>query len=96
MNEERWSAALGLLTEIRDPQRRLLAHAEQALQLQREQFLWVQRQAERAERLQERAETLQARSAQVVGLSRRVLALFVPVIVALVAYLSWLLFSHRL
>ncbi|HUQ26290.1 MAG TPA: hypothetical protein VM140_11525 [Burkholderiales bacterium] len=67
-----------LLEEIRDHQKAQL-----------DAFLV---QSERAARLQDRAEELQARSAQLVGRSRRVLMMLLPVIIVLIAYVSWLIF----
>ncbi len=81
-----------LLTEIRDSQKAQLARQEEAVNLQREQFAIVQKQAERAERLQDRAEQIQEKSAQVVGVARKALFVVLPIIVLLVGYVSWLLF----
>jgi uncharacterized membrane protein (DUF106 family) len=81
-----------LLAEIRDNQATQLARQAEALALQKEQLELVRRQAERAERIQDRAEELQARSAGVVRLARRSLAIVLPVVILLVAYLSWLIF----
>jgi len=74
-----------LLREIRDNQ-------HTALELQRQQLEYAQKQFERAERLQERAEKLQDRSAQIMGTARKALLVVLPIIVVLIAYLSWLLF----
>jgi uncharacterized membrane protein (DUF106 family) len=74
-----------LLAEVRDNQR-------EALALQREHLAVVQKQYERAERINERAERIQAKSAQLVGAARSALAIVLPIIIALVAYLTWLLF----
>lgn len=80
-----------LLTELRDAQKLQVAHQEEALKLQREQFALLQRQTERTERLQDRAERIQEKSAQVVGAARKALFLVLPVIILLIAYVSWLL-----
>jgi len=83
-----------LLEEIRDNQRLQLEHQTEALALQREQFALVQKQQERAERIQDRAEEIQAKSAQLVAGSRKVFAVVIPIIIALIVYLSWLLFRR--
>ncbi|HKX58943.1 MAG TPA: hypothetical protein VJN00_06210 [Steroidobacteraceae bacterium] len=81
-----------LLEQIRDNQAEQLARQREALEFQRTQLDLVRRQAERAEKIQDRAEELQARSAGVVTVARRSLALVLPVVVLLIAYLSWLIF----
>ena len=67
---------------------------EEALTLRRESFAIVLKQQERTERIQDRAEAIQAKGAQLVAGSRKVLAIVVPVIVALIIYISWLIFRH--
>jgi len=74
-----------ILEEIRDNQRK-------AFELQHEQLELAKKQFERAERLQERAEKLQERSAQIMGTARKALIVVLPIIIGLIAYLSWLLF----
>jgi uncharacterized membrane protein (DUF106 family) len=81
-----------LREQIRDNQAEQLARQREALEFQRTQLDLVRRQAERAEKIQDRAEELQARSAGVVTVARRSLALVLPVVVLLIAYLSWLIF----
>ena len=83
-----------LLGEIRDAQRAQLEQQREAIQVQREQVELVRRQAERTERIQDRAEQIQDRSAQLVGWSRRLMIVVLPIIIALLAYLSWLMFRH--
>ena len=68
----------GLLEQIRDQQAQLLEIAR--------------RQAERTERIQDRAEALQEKGAGMMTAARRVLAVVLPVVVLLIAYLSWLIF----
>ena len=82
-----------LLREIRDAQRAQLAKQEEALAMQREQFAMVQRQTERAERIQDRAEHLQSRSDQMIGVARKTLFIVLPILVVLIAYVTWLMFS---
>ncbi len=74
-----------LLRELRDGQR-------EALALQREQHEWARAHYERAARLQADAERLQQRSAAMVTSARRALVLLLPVIGALLAWLTWLIF----
>lgn len=92
MNEQDARQLLRLLEEIRDNQTRQLERQAEALALQREQFALVQKQSERAERLQDRAEEIQLKSAQLVTGARKGMVVILPVIVALLAYLSWLIF----
>jgi hypothetical protein len=81
-----------LLREIRDAQRAQLATQEEALRTQREQMALGQRQAERAERINDRAEQIQSGSAQLIGVARKALFTVLPVLIALIAYVTWLLF----
>jgi hypothetical protein len=81
-----------LLGEIRDGQRAQLAAQEEALRMQREQMVLVHRQAERAERINDRAEQLQSGGAQLMGVARKALFTVLPILVLLIAYVTWLLF----
>lgn len=92
MNERDAQQLIRLLEEMRDNQRRQLERQAEALALQREQFALVQKQSERAERLQDRAEEIQMKSAQLVTGARKGMVVVLPVIVVLLAYLSWLIF----
>jgi hypothetical protein len=83
-----------LLEEIRDTQRLQLERQTEALAVQREHLAMVQRQTERAERLQDRAEQLQTRSAQLMGSARTISTVLIPVVVALMVYVSWLIFRR--
>ena len=83
---------LAALDSIQRNQEQQLARQAEALALQREQFTLVQQQFERNERLQDRAEQIQARSAQLVGTARKVTFVLLPVLVFLIAYVSWLMF----
>jgi hypothetical protein len=62
MNDENSRLLLATLKEISDNQQLQLA-------LQREQFAWVQRQAERHEVIHDRAENIQAKSAQMMAVA---------------------------
>jgi hypothetical protein len=81
-----------LLREILDAQRAQLAKQEEALRVQREQHSLVQRQVERNERIQDRAEQLQSGSAQMIGVARKTLYTLLPILVVLLAYVTWLMF----
>jgi hypothetical protein len=81
-----------LLREIRDAQRAQLARQDEALTMQREHFVVIQRQAERNERIQDRAEQLQSLSAQMIGVARKTLFILLPILVVLTAYVTGLLF----
>lgn len=83
-----------LLGELRDGQKQQLERQAEALALQREQFELVRKQMERAERIQDRAEQIQAKSAQLVSGSRKALAIVLPILVVLIAYVSWLIFRY--
>jgi uncharacterized membrane protein (DUF106 family) len=83
---------LRVLEEIRDNQRAQIASQHEALALQREQFELVRRQAERTERIQERSERIQDRSSQIVTSARRLFFIVVPALIALVLYVSWMMF----
>lgn len=76
----------------KDDAERIASLLEQIRDNQAEQLALVKRQAERAERIQDRAEELQAKSAGIMATARRSLAIILPVVVLLIAYLSWLIF----
>ena len=71
---------------------RIERNQQQALDLQRQQFELVRKQFERAEKIQDRAEKLQEAGASMMGIARKALLLILPVIIVLIAYLSWLIF----
>ena len=83
---------LELLREIKQNQKTQLEGQQQALSLQREQFEMARQQFDRAEQLQGRAERLQDSGAGMMRAARRVLAVILPVVIALLIYLSWLIF----
>jgi uncharacterized membrane protein (DUF106 family) len=85
MNPDNTARTLALLEQIRDNQMTALA-------MQKEQFELFRRQVERTERIQDRAEELQARSAGIMNTARRSLAIVLPVVILLIAYLTWLIF----
>ena len=92
MNEHELQRLIRVLEEIRDTQRLQLERQAEALAMQREHVALIQRQSERTERIQDRAEQIQARSAQMVAGARKVMAVVLPIIIGLIAYLSWLLY----
>lgn len=85
MDQDETARIASLLEQIRDNQAAIFA-------LQKEQFELVRRQADRAERIQERAEELQSRSMGIMTTARRSLAIVLPIVILLIAYLSWLIF----
>jgi uncharacterized membrane protein (DUF106 family) len=85
MNPDDTARTLALLEQIRDNQAAALA-------MQKEQFDLFRRQLERSERIQDRAEELQARGAGIMNTARRSLAFVLPVVILLIAYLTWLIF----
>ncbi len=82
---------LGLLQEMRQNQQNQLERQQEALAMQREQFQMAKQQFDRAEKLQGRAEKLQDSGAAMMRAARRVLAIILPIVVALVIYLGWLM-----
>jgi uncharacterized membrane protein (DUF106 family) len=76
---------MALLEQIRDNQAAALA-------MQKEQFELVRRQVERAERIQDRAEELQLKGIGIMTTVRRSIAFILPVVIVLIAYLTWLIF----
>ncbi|HZR70167.1 MAG TPA: hypothetical protein VFB01_14080 [Burkholderiales bacterium] len=85
---------LRVLEEMRDNQKLQLERQAEALAAQRETLALVERQTERAERLQDRAEQIQEKSAKMVAAGRTVMAIVLPLVIVLIAYLSWLLFAR--
>jgi hypothetical protein len=79
------------LEKIRENQTLQIERQQEALRLQREQFDLVKAQTERAMRLQDRAEALQEKSGQIVGAARKVFVIVLPILIVLIAYVSWLL-----
>jgi uncharacterized membrane protein (DUF106 family) len=84
--------AVEVLKEIRANQRIQLERQAQALALQKEQFEMVKAQYARAEKIQDRAEAIQDTGAKMMGTARKAMAIILPVVIALVIYLSWLIF----
>lgn len=71
---------------------RMHANQEAALAVQKEQFEMFRRQVERTERIQDRAEEMQARGMGIMKTARRSLAIVLPIVILLIAYLTWLIF----
>ena len=94
MDEQAATKLLRVLEEIRDNQRDQLARQAEAMALQREQYEVLKAERTRAAALQDRAEQLQAKSAQMIGMARKVTAILLPIVVALLIYLSWLIFRR--
>jgi len=82
-----------ILEEIRDDQRKLLAQNERLLELARGELELIKRQHERANQIQDRAEALQARSEGLVGGAKKAFYVIIPILFALLVYVSWLLFG---
>jgi predicted deacetylase len=93
--DEDTKRVVALLEELRQGQELQLERQLEALELQRKQFAAMQEQFARAERIQSKAELLQDRGARLVQGARKVFIVLVPVIVALIVYVSWLLFRTR-
>ena len=86
---------LSVLREMRDQQRLALERQAESLAMQRAQHEIAKRQFERAERLQERAEQLQTRSSAVIGAARKMMWIVLPLVVIVVAYLTWIIFIQE-
>ena len=87
MNDQDAERIAQLLEEIRDNQRLHLAQ-------QAEIFAHQKKEADRTDRIQDRAEQIQARSAQLVAGSRKAMLVILPILLVLIAYVSWLMFSR--
>ena len=89
MNENETQRMVQLLEELREGQKLQLERQKEALDLQREQVALVQKQFERTQRIQDRAENIQEKSAEIVGIARKTLLVILPVVIALIVYVSW-------
>ena len=89
MNENETQRMVQLLEELREGQKLQLERQKEALELQREQVALVQKQFERTQRIQDRAENIQEKSAEIVGIARKTLLVILPVVIALIVYVSW-------
>jgi hypothetical protein len=81
-----------LLEEVRDNQRAQLERQLESLSIQKAQQQAFLDQGEKTAQLQQRAEAIQERSARLVGGIQRVMPVVLLIVVALIAYVSWLLF----
>lgn len=79
------------VNEILRNQEKQLRGQQEALELQREQYAMAKTQFERVEKLQQRAERLRVNGAWMMGTARKVLAVILPIVIALVICLSWLI-----
>jgi hypothetical protein len=80
-----------LLEEVRDNQRAQLERQLESLSIQKAQQQAFLDQKEKTAQLQQRAEAIQERSARLVGGIQRVAPVMLLIVVALIAYVSWLL-----
>ena len=64
------------------------------LALQERTTAIVERQYARAEKIQDRAEAMQAKSEGMVTQGRRFFMVILPVLVFLIGYVSWILFTR--
>jgi len=92
MDNQQADRLIALLEQLRDNQAAQIARQAEAFALQKEQFEIFRRQADRAERLQDRAEELQSRGMGIMKTAKRSLAIVLPIVILLIAYLTWLLF----
>ena len=89
---EQFDRIARLLEEVRDNQRAQLERQLESLSIQKAQQQAFLDQRERTAQLQQRAEAIQERSARLVGGIQRVAPVVLLIVVALIAYVSWLLF----
>jgi len=88
MNEQ----IITLLKEIRDAQQEQLKRQDKALALQQEQYAMVKIQFDRAEKLNDKAEAIQKKSASLIANAGKLFKIIVPILILLIAYLSWQMF----
>lgn len=81
-----------VLEDILKNQQIQLQRQNEALEIQRKQFAMFKVQYERAERLQDRAEAMQDSGAKLMGAARKSFIVILPIILILMAYLTWLIF----
>lgn len=86
--------AIALLRSIHDNQVQSLAMQRESLELQRKAVEATLSQFTRAEALHAKAEQLQARSAEIITSGRRAMKIVLPIIIVLIAYITWLLFRR--
>ena len=95
MHDDDATKITAVLHELRDGQKLQLERQLEALELQRQQFAILQDKNSRVERIQDKAELLQERGAKFAQVARKVFVAMVLVIFALIAYVSWLIFTLR-
>lgn len=91
MSDQEVQQLSSLLKDIRDNQQLQLDRQAEALALQREHYAFIQRQAERHERMQDRAEHIQVKGAQLMAVARKTLFVLLPIVTLLIVYVSWLI-----
>jgi cytochrome c-type biogenesis protein CcmH/NrfG len=95
-NNEEFDQLRLLLEEIRNNQKTQLERQSESLSIQKEQFRVFLEQQEKTQKIQDRAEAIQDKSAQIVNRARRLFPLVLAAIVALLGYVTWLLWRiHR-
>jgi len=95
MTEQQFNQLLQIVEEMRDDARKAISMQEESLTIQKEHFAMAKSQFDAAERLQAKAEQLQGRSSQLITASHRFLKTLIPVAIALLAYVTWLIFFRR-
>lgn len=89
MNEQ----IITLLEEIRDTQKEQLIRQDKALAMQQEQYAMVKIQFDRAEKMNDKAEAIQEKGANLISSAGRLFKIIVPILIILIAYISWVLFK---
>ena len=92
MDDKTQSKLLQTLQELTENHAKQLELQKESLHIQREQYRMALESYEKQRELQLRAEVLQNKSAGMMELGRKLFFIVIPVLVALIAYLSWMLF----
>ena len=83
---------LHVLEEIRELMQTQVETQAKLLEVQQEHIELYRNQLNRVERINSKAEAIQDKSAQLMGVARKGFVVVLLIIIALVGYLSWLLF----
>jgi len=92
MEDKAQDMLLQALKELSENQAKQLELQRESLHIQQEQYRMALESYEKQRELQQRAEVLQNKSAGMMELGRKLFFIVIPILVALIAYLSWMLF----
>ncbi|MFK7846845.1 MAG: hypothetical protein AB8G77_16210 [Rhodothermales bacterium] len=88
-NEE----SLKVLQEIRDLQQKQVETQNEMLASQKEYMALYRSHIERVEKINNQAERIQHKSESIMGAAKKATFVIILIVVALLVYLSWILFS---